>query len=114
MRQRRFSGVSWYQSSYSNPLTSARSMAYNQKRLTMKRLILLLLGCVLGASAQQTYDLVVYGGTAGGGKNPVRGGGGGLEGRLLGPGGDPGGMATRGPSRPGLRKEGGDPSASVE
>src|SRR5260370_7188241 len=65
----------------------------------MRRLILILLGCVNGISAQQTYDLVVYGGTAGGVITAVSGAREGLKVVLLEPGGHLGGMATAGLSR---------------
>src|SRR5438105_5567056 len=65
----------------------------------MNRLIPILLGCVLGSSAQQAYDLVVYGGTAGGVITAVSGAREGLRVVLLEPGTHLGGMATGGLSR---------------
>src|SRR5438105_5575357 len=65
----------------------------------MNRLIPILLGCVLGSSAQQAYDLVVYGGTAGGVMTAVSGAREGLKVVLLEPGAHLGGMATGGLSR---------------
>jgi hypothetical protein len=65
----------------------------------MKRLIPVLFACALGASAQQAYDLVVYGGTAGGVITAVSGAREGLKVVLLEPGYHLGGMATGGLSR---------------
>src|SRR6266478_873158 len=65
----------------------------------MRRAFPLLFGCVLAAFAQGRYDLVVYGGTAGGVVTAVSGAREGLKVVLLEPGADLGGMATGGLSR---------------
>src|SRR5215469_9652101 len=65
----------------------------------MKRTILILFGCAAIAGAQQSYDLVVYGGTAGGVITAVCGAREGLKVVLLEPGAHLGGMATGGLSR---------------
>src|SRR5690348_2174350 len=65
----------------------------------MNRAILILLGCVSLAGAQQSYDLVVYGGTAGGVITAVSGAREGLRVILIEPGRHLGGMATGGLSR---------------
>src|SRR5258706_7392726 len=72
-------------------------MTYN--RLPMKRAIAVLFVCALSAFGQETYDLVVYGGTAGGVLTAVSGAREGLKGGLLEPGAHLGGIATGGPSR---------------
>ncbi len=64
----------------------------------MKRLLLILLVAV-SAQAQQTFDLVVYGGTAGGVMTAVAGARQGLKTVLLEPRANVGGMATGGLSR---------------
>src|SRR2546421_1963323 len=63
----------------------------------MRRALPLLVGCV--AFAQERYDLVVYGGTAGGVMTAVSGAREGLRVVLLEPGAHLGGMATGGLSR---------------
>ena len=65
----------------------------------MKTPILVLLACSPCMMAQQSYDLVVYGGTAGGVITAVRGAREGLKVVLLEPGTHLGGMATGGLSR---------------
>src|ERR1041384_5538901 len=65
----------------------------------MRRAILILLACSLAAFAQETYDLVVYGGTAGGVITAVRAAREGLKVVLLEPGTHLGGIATGGLSR---------------
>src|SRR6266566_8524789 len=65
----------------------------------MKRAFPVFLACVLSAFAQQNYDLVVYGGTAGGVMTAVSGAREGLKVALLEPGAHLGGMATGGLSR---------------
>lgn len=65
----------------------------------MKRLVFLLLLCAATLAAQQSYDLVVYGGTAGGVITAVSGAREGLKVLLLEPGNHLGGMATGGLSR---------------
>jgi hypothetical protein len=65
----------------------------------MKRAFPVLLGCVLAAFAQERYDLVVYGGTAGGVMTAVSGAREGLKVVLVEPGDHLGGMATGGLSR---------------
>lgn len=65
----------------------------------MRRVIPVLFGCVLAAFAQERYDLVVYGGTAGGVMTAVSGAREGLKVVLLEPGAHLGGMATGGLSR---------------
>jgi hypothetical protein len=65
----------------------------------MNRTILIILGCVAVAGAQQSYDLAVYGGTAGGVITAVSGAREGLKVALLEPGAHLGGMATGGLSR---------------
>jgi hypothetical protein len=65
----------------------------------MKTAIPVLFGFVLAALAQEKYDLVVYGGTAGGVMTAVSGAREGLKTVLLEPGSHLGGMATGGLSR---------------
>ena len=65
----------------------------------MKRGILVLFASALASFAQQTHDLVVYGGTAGGVITAVSGAREGLKVALLEPGSHLGGMATGGLSR---------------
>src|SRR6266851_8532165 len=65
----------------------------------MRRAFLILFGCALAAFAQESYDLVVYGGTAGGVITAVSGAREGLKVVLLEPGNHLGGMATGGLSR---------------
>src|SRR5258708_12280127 len=65
----------------------------------MRRAFLVLFGSVLAAFAQERYDLVVYGGTAGGVMTAVSGAREGLKVVLLEPGAHLGGMATGGLSR---------------
>jgi hypothetical protein len=65
----------------------------------MRRAFPVLFGCVLAAFAQDRYDLVVYGGTAGGVMTAVSGAREGLKVVLLEPGTHLGGMATGGLSR---------------
>jgi hypothetical protein len=65
----------------------------------MKRRILVLFASALASFAQQTHDLVVYGGTAGGVITAVSGAREGLKVALLEPGSHLGGMATGGLSR---------------
>ena len=65
----------------------------------MKRALLSLLFCAFASYAQQSYDLVVYGGTAGGVMTAVAGAREGLKVALLEPGNHIGGMATGGLSR---------------
>jgi hypothetical protein len=65
----------------------------------MKRALPLLFACALAAFAQESYDLVVYGGTAGGVITAVSGAREGLKVALLEPGAHLGGMATGGLSR---------------
>src|ERR1044071_1801248 len=62
----------------------------------MRRAILILFACSLAAFAQETYDLVVYGGTAGGVMTAVSGAREGLKVVLLEPVAHLGGMATGG------------------
>lgn len=63
------------------------------------RLVSTLLACSAGLAAQQSYDLVVYGGTAGGVMTAVAGARQGLKTVLLEPRAHVGGMATGGLSR---------------
>jgi hypothetical protein len=65
----------------------------------MRRAISTFVLCALGLAAQETYDLVVYGGTAGGVITAVSGAREGLKVVLLEPGTHLGGMATGGLSR---------------
>src|SRR3954454_9703701 len=65
----------------------------------MRRALAVLFFCAFAASAQDRYDLVVYGGTAGGVMTAVSGGREGLKTVLLEPGMHLGGMATGGLSR---------------
>ena len=65
----------------------------------MKRALFSLLVCAFTSYAQQSYDLVVYGGTAGGVMTAVAGAREGLKVALLEPGTHIGGMATGGLSR---------------
>src|SRR5882762_8166735 len=65
----------------------------------MRRALPVLFGCVVAAFAQDKYDLVVYGGTAGGVMTAVSGAREGLRVVLLEPGSHLGGMATGGLSR---------------
>src|SRR5258708_38614660 len=65
----------------------------------MRRAFLVLFGSVLAAFAQERYDLVVYGGTAGGVMTAVSSAREGLKVVLLEPGSHLGGMATGGLSR---------------
>src|SRR6266850_7133093 len=65
----------------------------------MRRALPVLFGCVVAAFAQERYDLVVYGGTAGGVMTAVSGAREGLKVALLEPGAHLGGMATGGLSR---------------
>jgi hypothetical protein len=65
----------------------------------MRRTFAVLFGCVVAAFAQERYDLVVYGGTAGGVMTAVSGAREGLKVVLLEPGAHLGGMATGGLSR---------------
>src|SRR5438093_11513922 len=65
----------------------------------MKQAIAVLFACALSAFGQETYDLVVYGGTAGGVMTAVSGAREGLRVVLLEPGAHLGGMATGGLSR---------------
>src|SRR5712692_1911674 len=71
----------------------------------MRRAFPVLFGCVLAAFAQEKYDLVVYGGTAGGVMTAVSGAREGLKVALLEPGAHLGGMATGGLSRTDLGKK---------
>src|SRR5947209_10415883 len=65
----------------------------------MRRAFSVLVVCVAAAFAQESYDLVVYGWTAGGVITAVRGAREGLKAVLLEPGAHLGGMATGGLSR---------------
>ena len=65
----------------------------------MKRAIAVSFVCSLAAFGQDTHDLVVYGGTAGGVMTAVSGAREGLRVALLEPGTHLGGMATGGLSR---------------
>src|SRR3954454_8077291 len=65
----------------------------------MRRALAVLFFCAFAASAQDRYDLVVYGGTAGGVITAVSGAREGLKVALLEPGSHLGGMATGGLSR---------------
>src|SRR5947209_15010253 len=65
----------------------------------MRRAFSVLVVCVAAAFAQESYDLVVYGGTAGGVMTAVSGAREGLTVALLEPGSHLGGMATGGLSR---------------
>jgi hypothetical protein len=65
----------------------------------MRRALPVLFVCVLAEFAQERYDLVVYGGTAGGVMTAVSGAREGLKVALLEPGAHLGGMATGGLSR---------------
>src|SRR5215831_1926509 len=65
----------------------------------MRRAFPVLFGLALAAFAQERYDLVVYGGTAGGVMTAVSGAREGLKVVLLEPGAHLGGMATGGLSR---------------
>src|SRR5258708_27059934 len=65
----------------------------------MRRAFPVLFSCVVATFAQERYDLVVYGGTAGGVMTAVSGAREGLKVALLEPGAHLGGMATGGLSR---------------
>src|SRR6266850_5171158 len=65
----------------------------------MRRALPVLFGCVVAAFAQERYDVVVYGGTAGGVMTAVSSAREGLKVVLLEPGSHLGGMATGGLSR---------------
>src|SRR3989440_11661283 len=73
--------------------------ALQLRAASMKRAFPVLLACVLSTFAQERYDLVVYGGTAGGVITAVSGAREGLRVVLLEPGTHLGGMATGGLSR---------------